>query len=300
MKYLRTPDHFFKDLEDYPFEPHYLNLDNDLRMHYVDEGNGELVLLLHGEPSWSYLYRKMIPVLVKAGFRIIAPDLIGFGKSDKPTEKSDYSYAGHLEWLNNFMVKLELENINLFCQDWGGLLGLRLAAEYPEKFTRIIAANTFLPTGQNPPNKAFTKWREFALNVPEFPVSAVLNMATSTALSSNVLKAYDAPFPDETYKAGARIFPALVPLDPDDPESQNNIEAWKNLAQWEKPFLTLFSDSDPIMNGLEKIFQKKIPGAAGQAHTIIKGAGHFLQEDKGAEIAQHVAAFIKNTSIPAS
>ncbi|MCH2084220.1 MAG: haloalkane dehalogenase [Saprospiraceae bacterium] len=297
MEFVRTPDERFENLPDYPFTAKYLQLKDGMRMHFLDEGpsSGPVILLLHGEPSWSFLYRKMIPPLVEAGFRAVAPDLIGFGKSDKPTQTSDYSYEKHLNWLEQCLNHLDLKDIHLFCQDWGGLLGLRLATAQPERFSTITTANTFLPTASAKPNKAFLQWRSFSQTIPEFPVGKVLQMATSTDLSPEVMAAYEAPFPDESYKAGARIFPALVPIEADDPEAQNNKAAWKVLQQWEKPFLTLFSDSDPIMKGLEKYFIEQIPGAKGQAHKIIEGAAHFLQEDKGSDLAKHLIEFINRS-----
>ncbi len=293
MKFIKTPEARFKDLQDYPFIPKYQEIGDGMKMHYVDEGHGDLVLLLHGEPSWSYLYRKMIPIFVKNGFRVIAPDLIGFGKSDKPTEKSDYTYANHLKWLTTLIQKLELTNIHLFCQDWGGLLGLRLVANHNHLFSKIVAGNTILPTGQGKPNEAFTNWVKYSQTVPEFQIGTVINRATTSDLSPEIIAGYDAPFPDERYKQGARVFPALVPIEFDDPESVNNRAAWTKLAQWEKPFLTLFSDSDPIMKGMEKIFLNIIPGTKGQNHQIIQNAGHFLQEDKGEEIAELCVTFFK-------
>ena len=295
MNFIQTPDSRFENLPDYSFTPNYQKVGNGMQMHYVDEGQGAIVLLLHGEPSWSYLYRKMIPVFVKNGFRVIAPDLIGFGKSDKPTERSDFTYANHLKWLSTLIEKLALREINLFCQDWGGLLGLRILANQPDLFSRAIAANTILPTGQGEPNEAFTSWVKFSQTAPSFPIGGVINGGTTTELSPEVIAAYDAPFPDESYKQGARMFPALVPLEFDHPESANNRSAWASLAQWNKPFLTLFSDADPIMKGMEKIFLKIIPGTKGQPHTIIQNAGHFLQEDKGEEIAGLCVDFIKST-----
>ncbi len=293
---LSTPENRFQNLPDYPFQPHYLEVDDGLRMHYVDEGDhaGAIVLLLHGEPSWSFLYRKMIPLFVEAGYRVIAPDLIGFGKSDKPAHRDDYTYAQHLIWTDTLIQKLDLNNISLFCQDWGGLIGLRLAAENQDRFANIVAANTILPTGDVAPNEAFLKWQHFSQTVPEFPVAQTINRATVTELSEEIMAAYDAPFPDESYKEGARIFPALVPTSPNDPETNANRAAWQTLMQWKKPFLTLFSDSDPIMKGLEKIFQSMIPGAKGQPHEIIVGGGHFLQEDKGEEIAEKMIQWLKS------
>ncbi len=294
---IRTPESCFENLEGYPFDANYLQINADLRMHYVEEGHpeGELVLLLHGEPSWSYLYRTMIPVLTEAGLRVIAPDLIGFGKSDKPTEQSDYTYQNHLNWLTTFIEKLDLNKINLFCQDWGGLLGLRIAADNPQRFARIVAANTILPTGDVAPNEAFMKWREYSRTVPVLNVPKIIQKATVNELSPEILAGYNAPFPSAEYMAGAKIFPSLVPISSDHPQTEANRAAWVKLAQWQKPFLTLFSDSDPIMKGMEKIFQKIVPGAKGQKHHIIAGGGHFLQEDKGEEIAQHLVKFIEET-----
>ena len=296
MKFISTPEERFQNLEGYNFEPHYEVVDG-MKMHYVKEGNNsnEVVLMLHGEPSWSYLYRKMIPIVAGAGYTVIAPDLIGFGKSDKPTNRNDYTYQSHLDWMTAFIKQLDLKNLTLVCQDWGGLIGLRLAVENENRFKRIVAGNTTLPNGLAPMNEAFSKWKEFSQTVPELPVAGIIKGATVTKLSSEVLRAYDAPFPSEEYKEGARIFPALVPATPEDPQAEANQKAWKVLSQWKKPFLTAFSDSDPIMSGLEKPFQKIVPGAQGQNHVIIKGAGHFLQEDKGEEFAEHIVNFIRNT-----
>ena len=292
MQFLKTPSSQFDNLADYPFGENYIDVADGMSMHYVDEGDKdtEVVLMLHGEPSWSYLYRKMIPTVVDAGYRAIAPDLIGFGKSDKPTEQSDYTYAKHLEWIEPIFQKFD--KINLFIQDWGGLLGLRLVEKYASKINRIIIANTFLPSGQAA-NEAFTNWQEFSQKVPEFPTSGVINMGTTSKLSNEVLAAYDAPYPNETYKAGARIFPMLVPTGKDNPETANNIKAWEYLKTFNKPVLTLFSDQDPIMNGFEKIFHKLVPGCKGMPHEIIENAGHFLQEDQGKVIAEKVVAFMK-------
>lgn len=297
MKFLTTPDSRFSNLPGYPFAPNYVDIGDGLQMHYVKEGIGEkgLVLCLHGEPSWSYLYRKMIPVFADAGYQVIAPDLIGFGKSSKLTETSDYTFQKHVDWMKEFIKKLDLKEINLFCQDWGGLIGLRILAEEPDRFSRAVAGNTGLPTGERGASEAFMKWQKFSQTVPEFPVGSMIQLSTVTELSDEVVSAYDAPFPDETYKAGARIFPSLVPTTADDPESENNKKAWETLMQMEKPFLTLFSDKDPITKGGEKVLQKLIPGAKGQAHTIIEGAGHFLQEDKGEEIARLMVEFIEVT-----
>lgn len=290
---VRTPDSRFENLLDYDFEANYVDVDG-MRMHYVDEGprDGEVVLLLHGEPSWSYLYRHMIPPLRDAGFRVIAPDLIGFGKSDKPTRKSDYSYASHVTWMADFIEALDLSGINLFCQDWGSLIGLRVAAENEHRFARIALGNGALPTGDQEVPKAFKIWRAFALYSPWFPIGRILQMGTVKELSASEVAAYDAPFPSARYKAGSRAFPKLVPIVPDDPASDANRAAWKIYKAWTKPFLTTFSNRDPIMRGGEKVWQESVPGAKGQDHVIIRNAGHFLQEDKGPEIADVLIRFI--------
>ena len=290
---VRTPDSRFEGLPDYDFVPHYVDIDG-MRMHYVDEGpsDGEVILLLHGEPSWSYLYRHMIPPLRDAGLRVIAPDLIGFGKSDKPTRRSDYSYAGHVSWMTTFVEALDLSGINLFCQDWGSLIGLRVAAENEHRFARIALGNGALPTGDQAIPKAFKIWRTFALYSPWFPIGRILQMGTVEELSAAEVAAYDAPFPSARYKAGARAFPKLVPITPDDPARDANRAAWDVFRHWTKPFLTTFSNRDPIMRGGEKVWQDSVPGAQGQEHVIIRNAGHFLQDDKGPELAEVLIRFI--------
>lgn len=301
MKFLRTPDECFTNLPGYAFAPHYVSVDDgeggSLRIHYVDEGprDGAVVLLLHGEPSWSYLYRKMIPPLVAGGLRAVAPDLIGFGKSDKPTERSDYSYAAHVEWMWSCIGELDLRDITLVCQDWGSLIGLRIAAEHPESFARIVLANGGLPTGDQKMPDAFLSWRKFSQDTPVFPVGSIVNGGCVSELSPEVTAAYDAPFPDDSYKAGARAFPLLVPASPDDPAAPANRKALEVLSTWKKPFLTAFSDKDAITRGGDAFFQRSVPGAAGQAHTTIRDAGHFLQEDKGEELAGVVLDFIRRT-----
>lgn len=301
MNALRTPDERFKNLPGYAFDPHYVEV-GGLRMHYIDEGpppetqpHAQPVLMLHGEPSWAYLYRKMIPVITAAGLRTVAPDLIGFGRSDKPASQDDYTYAAHVGWLTSFVEQTDLRGITLVCQDWGGLIGLRVAAEHPERFARIVAANTFLPTGDNPPGEAFLRWQQFSQKAPELPVGNIVNGGCTTALSPEIIAAYDAPFPDETYKAGARRFPLLVPTRPDDPASADNRKAWAVLSKWEKPFLCAFSDQDPVTRGGDRAFQAQVPGTKGQAHTTIGGGGHFLQEDRGEELAKVVVDFIQRT-----
>jgi haloalkane dehalogenase len=302
MKTLRTPDGRFENLRGYPYEPNYVEVPDGeggfLRIHYVDEGprDAEPVLLMHGEPSWSYLYRKMIPIIVEAGYRAVAQDLPGFGRSDKPAGRNDYTYQRHVDWMQAWLNAMDMNSITLVCQDWGGLIGLRLVADNPDRFARVVAANTGLPTGDNPVTEAFLNWRKFSQETPEFDAGFILQGATQTELSDEVLAAYRAPFPNDSYKEGARIFPSLVPISPDDPAAPANRKAWEVLSAFEKPFLTAFSDHDPVTAGGDKILQKLIPGAKGQAHTTIQGGGHFLQEDCGEEFARVVVGFIAGTS----
>ncbi|MBW2675483.1 MAG: haloalkane dehalogenase, partial [Deltaproteobacteria bacterium] len=283
------------------FEPHYAEVPDGeggtLRMHYVDEGprDAEPVLLMHGEPSWSYLYRTMIPIMTDVGYRAIAPDLVGFGRSDKPAERNDYTYQRHVDWMQNWLNKTDLQDITLVCQDWGGTIGLRLVAANPERFARVVVANTGLPTGDHSITDAFLNWRKFSIETPDFDAGAIVAMATQKKMTDEVIAAYNAPFPDDSYKAGARIFPSLVPIAPDDPAAAANRKAWEVLSTFSKPFLTSFSDCDPITRGGDLILQKRIPGAKGQPHTTIRGAGHFLQEDKGEEFAEVVVNFIAKT-----
>jgi len=298
MDVLRTPEERFAGLAGYGFAPHYATVGGGLRMHYVDAGPADapLVVLLHGEPSWSYLYRTMIPVLVDAGLRAVAPDLIGFGRSDKPAARQDYTYARHVEWTEALLAELGVRGATLFCQDWGGLIGLRIAAEQPERFARIVAANTFLPTGDQKLPDAFFAWRKFSQEAPVFQVGRIVTGGCAGPVAPEVAAAYDAPFPDETYKEGARQFPTLVPASPDDPASAANRAAWEVLRRWDKPFLCAFADKDPITRGGDVLFQAMIPGTRGQPHVTIRDAGHFLQEDKGPEVARVVADFVRATS----
>ncbi len=250
---------------------------------------------MHGEPSWAYLYRKMIPVLTAAGHRVVAPDLVGFGRSDKPTERDDYTYQRHVDWMTSWLKAVDLEDATLVCQDWGALIGLRLVAENPDRFDRIVVANGFLPTGDAPAGEAFLNWREYSQNTPEFHVGGIIKGGCRTPLSEEVIAAYNAPFPDDSYKAGARKFPVLVPISPDDPAAGPNKEAWKVLEKWEKPTLTAFSDQDPITRGGDRAFQSRVPGTKGQPHTTIEGGGHFLQEDKGEELAKVIVDWFART-----
>jgi haloalkane dehalogenase len=251
--------------------------------------------MLHGEPSWSFLYRKMIPVIVGAGLRAVAPDLVGFGKSDKPTERGDYTYARHVGWIWAFIERANLADITLVCQDWGSLIGLRVAAEHPERFSRLVVANGGMPTGDQRMPEAFFAWQKFSQETPVFPVGMIVGRACVGPLTDDVVAGYDAPFPDESYKAGARQFPLLVPASPNDPAAPANRAAWEVLMKWDKPVLTAFSDQDPITRGAETVIQKLIPGASGQPHITIEGAGHFLQEDKGGELARVVVDFVRRT-----
>lgn len=290
MKVLRTPDARFEGLPDFDYPPQYAEVDG-LRLHYVDTGprDGPPVLLMHGEPSWSFLYRKMIPVFVAAGCRVLAPDLIGFGRSDKPAAIADYSYQRHVDWMLAWLRHVDPRKLTLVCQDWGSLIGLRLAAAEPDRFARVVVANGFLPTGDEPRvPPAFKLWRAFAVHSPVFPVAGILRVGCKSRLPAAVKRAYRAPFPDRRYLAGARAFPALVPITPDDPASEANRQAWQVLEQWHKPFHTAFSDGDPITRGADRNLRKRIPGAANSHHTTIRGAGHFLQEDKGEELARFV------------
>lgn len=303
METLRTPDERFVDLPDFPFRPNYAPVGDDdggsLRVHYLDEGpaDGPPVLLMHGEPSWSFLYRHMIPPLISAGHRVIAPDLVGFGRSDKPMSRSDYTYARHVAWMSELLFdQLDLRDLTFLGQDWGGLVGLRLVASQPDRYSRVIIANTGLPDGSMRPSQAFLDWQKFSQESPVFPIGLLLNGGTATELSDGVVAAYDAPFPDDSYMAGARIFPTLVPTSPEDPAAADQIAAWAVLESFQKPFLCAFSDSDAITAGGDRPFRERVPGARGQPHTTIVGGGHFLQEDKGPELAQVILEFVAGTS----
>jgi len=320
---LRTPDSRFKNLPGFDYAPHYIEIAG-LRVHYVDEGmsNNPPILLMHGEPSWSFLYRKMISILSEANFRVIVPDLIGFGRSDKLPKREDYSYQHQVDIFTEFVKKINLSGITLFCQDWGGLIGLRVVANEPDRFARIIASNTGLPDaadaqaevmlkmitdtiksfGKVPTlegildsneefPRPFMRWVAYSRTSPEFHIGDIIQRGTTTELTDDILTAYEAPFPDDSYKAGARILPSLVPT-----QLKENHKAWEEVfSKWEKPFMTAFSDSDPITRGGEKVFQTRIPGAKNQSHVTIKNAGHFLQEDKGEEIAGVMIDFINRT-----
>ena len=304
MDITRTPDDRFSGLTAWPYTPRYTDIargdgSGTLRVHHIDEGANasdpatETILCMHGEPTWSYLYRKMIPVFTAAGHRVVAPDLVGFGRSDKPTAMTDYTYQRHVDWMAEWLTTNELTNLTLVCQDWGGLIGLRLVAQFPERFARVVTANTFLPTGDRDPGEAFRAWRTYSQTTPDFNVGKIVQGGCAQRpIGEEHVAAYDAPFPDDSYKAGARIFPTLVPGDPNDPSAPANRAAWEVLSAWTKPFLTAFGDSDAITGGSEKHFKNLVPGCEGQAHTIIAGGGHFIQEDKGEELAAIVNTFI--------
>ena len=314
MGVVRTPDDCFSNLPGYPFEPHYFEVTahgiDPVRMHYVDTGAPDhpVVLLVHGQPTWSYLYRKVIRVLADAGLRVIAPDNIGYGRSDKLTEPTDYTFARHVDWLHSLVTGLDLYDITLVAQDWGGPIGLSALAQEPDRFARVVATNTILHTG-DPSLEGKLTWANYGVGtsrvlleealvdyvmfyqrapdiVPSFFVNAVAG-----PLSADILAAYDAPYPDPTYKAGLRQLTALVPLTRNDPGAAIGRATMSVLERWERPFLTAYSDGDPATHGWETVFQERVPGANAQAHTTIKGAGHFVQEQKGEELGRVIAQF---------
>ena len=307
MRMLRTPDKRFSGLPDFPYEPRYAEVPDQvggtLRMAYVEAGpaDGPVVLCLHGEPSWSFLYRHVMRVMAAEGLRAIVPDLVGFGRSDKPSEITDHSYARHIEWTRSLVFDaLDLRDVTLVGQDWGGLIGLRLAVAHPDRFARIVAANTGLPTGDFPMPETWLRFRQSVRTAPEFDVARGIQSGCRTELPDAVRAAYDAPFPDESFKAGPRAMPGLVPAEPDDPEAQPNRDAWDVLRGWDKPFLVAFSDQDPITGPMAPLFTQLVPGAAslpqaGLAHPTIEGAGHFLQEDDGERLGREIAAFVRGT-----
>lgn len=296
MDVLRTPDERFEGLEGWTYAPRYHTVtDADgtaLRIHYVDEGprDGAPVLLLHGEPSWGYLYRRIIAGLAARGRRAIAPDLIGFGRSDKPASRSDYTFERHVAWMSQWLTDLDLTGLTLFCQDWGGLIGLRLVAAFPERFDGVIVSNTGLPVGTGA-TEGFQAWLNFSQNAPELPIGLLLNGGSQRDLGPAEIAAYDAPFPDDRYKEGTRQFPALVPVTPEHASVAENKRAWEVLERFDKPFLTAFSDGDPITRGGEAVFQGRVPGTRGQPHVTLKG-GHFVQEDSPDEIVDLLDAMI--------
>lgn len=302
METLRTPDSRFADLADFDLPARYAQVpagdDATLRIGYVDAGPADapVVLLLHGEPTWSYLYRTVIPVLTGAGLRAVAPDLVGFGRSDKPTEVGDHSYARHVEWMRSFAFDaLGLSGVTLVGQDWGGLIGLRLVAEHPDRFARVVAANTGLPTGDHPMPEIWHSFRQAMQTAPVLDIGRFVASGCRRGLSEAARAAYDAPFPEESYKAGARAMPGLVPTSPEDPAGPANRAAWQVLSTLDVPFLVAFSDGDPITGAMGPILKRAMRGAAGREHPTIANAGHFLQEDAGPELGAVVAAFVRDT-----
>lgn len=297
MPVIRTPDERFADLPGFPYAPHFVEI-RDMRIHYVSEGQGQTILCLHGEPTWSYLYRKMIPILAER-HHVVAPDFIGFGRSDKFTLHEEYSFQMHVDMLRGFLELLDLRDLTLVCQDWGGLIGLRVAAELPERFARLVIMNTGLPTGDDPMPPAFHQWQQFAASMPDLPVGMIIQrtLIKGDEVDPRVIAAYEAPFPDPSYKAGAAIFPALVPTSPKDPGAEGMRRTREVLSKWTKPVQVMFSDSDPITKGGDRWFRKLIPSAQEQPEIVIREAGHFLQEDKGEEIAGHIVEFIARTPL---
>lgn len=296
--FLRTDEACFARVTGFPYTPRYTTV-GGLRIAHIDEGprDAPAVLLMHGEPTWSFLYRKMIPVLLQAGFRVIAPDLVGFGRSDKPCRAEDYSYLNHVLWMTAWMEANDLRHLTMFCQDWGSLIGLRLAAGAPHRFDRIVLANGGLPTGTTAVPRAFRIWRAFARFSPWFPIGRIVKTGCVDGLKPEEVAAYDAPFPTRRHRLGARLFPTFVPTTPGDPERERNEAAWEVFKRWDKPFLTLFSNRDPVTRGGHRIWHECVPGARGQPHAVTRGAGHFLQEDRGVEVAQAIVAFVHATPV---
>jgi haloalkane dehalogenase len=298
MQTLRTPADRFDGLPEFAFPPHYAELDGGLRVAWVEDGpaDGDVVLCLHGEPSWSFLYRKMIPVLAAAGLRVVCPDLVGFGRSDKPVSQEDHTYARHVEWMRALAFDvLDLRRVTLVGQDWGGLIGLRLAAEHPDRFARLVCANTGLPTGDHPMPEIWHQFRAAIQSAPRLDIGRFVQAGCRTPLPPEVLAGYDAPFPDDSYLAAARAMPGLVPTAPDDPASEANRAAWAALGTLPIPMLVAFSDGDPITGPMGAILQRHAAGAAGRTHPVIEGAGHFLQEDAGDALAAHIVEFVRDT-----
>ena len=295
MNVIRTPDERFENLPGFPFTPHYVEV-NGLRIHYVDEGASEVILCLHGEPSWSFLYRKMIPPLA-AAHRVLAMDFAGFGRSDKYAGRDAYSFQMHRDTLVGFIEALNLQQITAVVQDWGGLIGLTVAAQMQPRFARLVIMNTYLPAGE-PLSEAFQRWRAFVERVgTNLPVGRIIQSSTVSTLADDVLAGYEAPFPDAGYKAGAAAWPLLVPMNSDEPGAAEMLAARQALSTWEKPVLVMFSDGDPITRGGDAWFRRLIPGTREQPDITIKDAGHYLQEDKGEEIAQHILEFMGRTPL---
>ena len=303
MRSLRTPDERFAGLAEYGFAPHYCLVPDGaggtLRVHYLDEGEPDrpVAVLLHGEPTWCYLWRRVIPVLAESGLRVVAPDLVGFGRSDKPAEIADHTYARHVEWMRTTLFdRLELREVTLVCHDWGGLIGLRLVAEHPDRFARVVATNTGLPDGTHRLPEQWWRFRDFVVRTEDLPISMLVAGGCRTELSPAVKAAYDAPFPSAEYKAGAKAFPDLIPQSADNPATPDQQRAWASLASFDKPFLMAFTDSDPITAGADKVMRPRIPGAAAYEPVSIHGGGHFVQEDAGPDLADVIVDFVRATS----
>ena len=300
MQTLRTPDERFADLPDFPYTPHYCEVDDDeggtLRRAWIEAGpaDADPILMLHGEPTWSFLYRRMIPILVAEGHRVICPDLVGFGRSDKPTRREDHTYARHVEWMRALVFDvLDLQRVTLVCQDWGGLIGLRMAAEHPDRFSRIVVANTGLPTGDMPMAEIWWMFREAIQGQPTIEVGSFVQWGCQQPMADAVRAAYDAPFPDDSFCAGPRAMPGLVPTSTDDPATEANRAAWAALSASSTPMLVAFGDSDPITGPMADIFKRDMRGAQDINHPLVQGAGHFIQEDAGEELAKHVVEFLR-------
>ena len=297
MEILKNNNSDFENLNEWKYKPQYTSVETEygeINIHYIDEGseNTNTVLLLHGEPTWGYLYRNFIDPLVEKGLRVVVPDLPGFGKSDKLSKREGYTYEKFVKWMDVWLNKIDLKNITFFGQDWGGLIGLRLVVNNQDRFDNIVLSNTGLPTGDRPLGEAFESWKNYSQTVENFHIGGIVKGGTVTEMSQETIDAYNAPFPDDSYKEAARQFPLLVPNSTDDPSYQNNVEAWEILKKWEKPLLCAFSDQDHIFKGVENTFIKHIPGSEGINHVQIQGAGHFLQEDKPEECVEAILSLL--------